>query len=205
MARTVLYVDYAPRSIGKIRAVLRTLGLQVHLARDGITGLEMFHEHNPDLVLIQDLIPLKHGFEVCREIKNSDRGKETPVILLATMNNGRRLEIFDTGCDSCLEKPVRDDALIDEIRKFIPEVDNLHYASGWTGQISSFDWEPVPFEEKDIDRTLDKMISLEKPEAKPPTRKKRAKKKAARKAKPGKTKAKKAKPKKSESRPNATT
>ena len=103
MARTVLFIDYAPRSIGKIRAVLRTLGLQVHLARDGITGLEMFHEHDPDLVLVQDLIPRKHGFEVCREIKNSDKGQKIPVILLATLTNGRRHEVFDTGCDSCLE------------------------------------------------------------------------------------------------------
>jgi CheY-like chemotaxis protein len=143
MAKTVLYIDYNPRSIGRIRPVLQALGLQVQLAHDGLIGIDMFHMHNPDLVLLQDLIPRKHGFEVCSEIKNTIKGQSTPVVLLTRLTNGKRCEIHDTGCDAFLEEPAPDQSLIQVIRKFIPEVESMHTVVDQGDHSSSSEWQNI--------------------------------------------------------------
>ena len=161
MATTVLFIDYDPRRIGHIRPVLQAMGLHVRLAQDGLTGIDMFHVFSPDMVLLQDLIPLKHGFEVCREIKGTAKGQTTPVVLLATLTNGKRREILDTGCDAYLEKPVLEQALIDLVRKYIPKVDSMEYATGRTDHRAISERQQIPFDvgEEEIDRKLDELIS----------------------------------------------
>ena len=160
MARTVLYIDYNPRSIGRIRPVLLAMGLQVRLAHDGLIGIDMFHMHSPDLVLLQDLIPRKHGFEVCSEIKNTVKGQTTPVVLLTTLRNGKRREIPDTGCDAFLEEPVPERSLIEAIRKFIPEVESVRTAVDQGDHSFSSECQQIPFDagEEEIDQKLDELI-----------------------------------------------
>jgi len=164
MPRTVLFIDYNPRSIGHIRPVLQAMGLQVRLAHDGLTGIDMFHLFSPDMVLLQDLIPLKHGFEVCREIKGTAKGKATPVVLLATLTNGKRREILDIGCDAYLEKPVLDQALIELVRKYIPEIDSMQYATGRADRRALSERHQIPFDvdEEEIDQKLEELMSCER-------------------------------------------
>ena len=55
--RTVLLIDYEPRSIEMINSLLSSIGLQMRLAVDGSAGVDAFNADPPDMVLIQDLIP----------------------------------------------------------------------------------------------------------------------------------------------------
>jgi CheY-like chemotaxis protein len=145
--------------------VLQSLGLQVHLALDGAKGLRMFHELQPDLVLVQDLIPKMHGFEVCRKIKETEIGLATPVILLATLTNGRRHKIPDTGSDACLEKPVEEQALIERIRELLPGIEPTPERMTWHRHPFSLDWSHVPFEveEEEIEQTVDDILNWAEP------------------------------------------
>jgi CheY-like chemotaxis protein len=122
MARTVLLIDYYPRSISRIRTVLQSSGYRVVVAHDADEGVKEFGKCEPDLTLIQDLLPKGHGYELCRELKESGHGQRTPVILLtAPRSGGRRHELLQTRCDDFVEKPFTDDGLLAAVRKILPD------------------------------------------------------------------------------------
>lgn len=161
--RTVLLIDYEPRSIGMIRSLLCSAGLRVRLAADGSAGVDAFRADPPDMVLVQDLIPGKHGFDVCREIKGTERGKKTPLILIATPRDGRRQEIRDTGCDAFVDKPLRRESLLRQIRGFFPEVGLAGQPETPIRVSAAHVAIPVELGEEDIDRHLDTVMLWDEP------------------------------------------
>jgi len=119
---TILVIDYEPRSIGNLTRVLEGAGYVVEVARDGVNGIEKFEQLDPDLVLVEAMLPKKHGFEVCETIKNSARGRLTPVLIITAVYKGRRYRWqakHQHGCDEYLEKPIEDERLLDTVRTFL--------------------------------------------------------------------------------------
>ncbi len=119
---TLLLVDYEPKSIEHMRQPLARAGYRVELATDGLSAIEAFHRIKPDLVLIEAMIPKKHGFEVCQEIKRSQAGKRTPVVITTAVYRNRRyrtqaLHIY--GCDDYIEKPISDEELLEMVRRHL--------------------------------------------------------------------------------------
>jgi DNA-binding response OmpR family regulator len=120
VSATILLIDYDPCSICRIRGILSGAGLQAIVAEDGVAGIEAFERHRPDLTLVQDLVPRKHGFEVCAELKKTEHGKVSPVVLLAHVRIGRRHAVLSTGCDDYVEKPLDGRILLEKIRRLLP-------------------------------------------------------------------------------------
>jgi len=121
---TVLIIDYEPRSIRASTVPLEKHGFVVEVAHDGIAGLKAFEKLSPALVLIEAMLPKKHGFEVCQEIKKSAQGKGTPVVITTGVYRGRKyrsqaLHIY--GCDEYLEKPFTEEQLLATCRRFLGE------------------------------------------------------------------------------------
>lgn len=121
MIPTVLLVDYDPRSIRRLRNVLRRSGVQALLATNGNAAIDAVKTCCPDLVVVQDLLPGRHGFEVCKEIKSFEGDRSRPVVLLFSPRPGRRSAARATGCDAILDKPFEDEALALLVRRFLPE------------------------------------------------------------------------------------
>src|SRR5262245_29109255 len=118
---TVLLIDYEPRSIERFRDPLVGAGYTVEIATDGVSGIEAFHRLNPDMVLVEAMIPKRHGFEVCQELKRTPHGKRTPVLITTGVYKGRKyrtqaLHIY--GCDEYIEKPIAPEQLLDLVGKF---------------------------------------------------------------------------------------
>ncbi len=116
---TILLIDYEPRSIERTRRPLTDAGFVVHVATDGVTGLAAFVEKEPDLVILEAMLPKKHGFEVCQEIKRTAHGKRTPVFVQTAVYKGRKyrsqaMHIY--GADEYLEKPYTEEFLIETVR-----------------------------------------------------------------------------------------
>jgi DNA-binding response OmpR family regulator len=122
MTKTVLLVDYDPRSIDAIRRTLAKLRVQTVLATDGEAGEREFHRMRPDLTLVQEIIPKKRGVDLCRELKSSARGAHHPVILLAVPREGSRYRLLASRCDDVIEKPFDEQTLIAKVRKFLPDL-----------------------------------------------------------------------------------
>ena len=118
---TILLIDYEPRSIERFRDPLTAAGYAVEIATDGVSGIEAFHRLNPDMVLVEAMIPKKHGFEVCQELKRTPHGRRTPVIITTGVYKGRKyrtqaLHIY--GCDEYIEKPIAPEQLLEVVGKF---------------------------------------------------------------------------------------
>jgi DNA-binding response OmpR family regulator len=122
MSRTVLLADYDPRSIDRIRRFLEPLGVRTVLATDGYAAEREFHRVLPDLTLVQDLLPHKRGFQVCRDLKESAHGSRRPILLLACLRNGSRMALRMSGCDDWIETPFDAPTLVAKVRRFIPDL-----------------------------------------------------------------------------------
>jgi len=121
MSQRVLLVDYDPRSIERIRGLLAGQGIAVEVRRDGASAARDFERLGPVLTLIQELLPGKHGFEVCRELKASALGRRVPVLLMTGVRSGRSRELRDTECDGCVRKPFSDGVLLAAVRRLLPQ------------------------------------------------------------------------------------
>jgi len=121
---TILIIDYEPRNVEAASHPLEKAGYQVATAADGVAGMKAFESLNPSLVLIEAMLPKKHGFEVCQEIKKTTHGKRTPVVITTAVYRGRKyrtqaLHIY--GADEYLEKPFTGDQLLEVCFRFLGE------------------------------------------------------------------------------------
>src|SRR5512141_149614 len=88
-------------------------GLEVNLAREGFkvfqanngqTGISLAIKHNPDLVLLDVMMPGMNGIDVCREIRR--KGIETPIIMLTARSDEiDRVVGLEVGADDYVTKP----------------------------------------------------------------------------------------------------
>jgi len=100
----VLIVDDEPRLIRLVREVLGAVGYEVLEATDGETGIEMVALEQPDLLLLDILLPRgMDGYEVCRRVREFSN---LPIIMLtAKAREADILEGFGVGADDYLTKP----------------------------------------------------------------------------------------------------
>jgi DNA-binding response OmpR family regulator len=127
--KTVLLVDYDPRSIDVIRRALGPLGVIMILATDGERAEREFHRAHPDLTLVQEIIPKRRGIDLCRTLKSSRSAGRLPVILLAHARGGARARMLWAGCDDLIEKPFDEATLVAKVSKFLLDSSPRHAPS----------------------------------------------------------------------------
>ena len=111
---TLLFIEDDEAIRTALRLVLEDEGYEVAVAGDGETGIKMFGQMNPDLVLLDLRLPDISGFEVCRAIR---RTSITPVIMVTAQTDTADLvNGFDAGADDYVTKPVVPKELAARIR-----------------------------------------------------------------------------------------
>jgi len=111
---TLLFIEDDEAIRTALRLVLEDDGYEVAVAGDGETGIAMFGQINPDLVLLDLRLPDISGFEVCRAIR---RTSITPVIMVTAQTDTSDLvNGFDAGADDYVTKPVVPKELTARIR-----------------------------------------------------------------------------------------
>jgi two-component system, OmpR family, KDP operon response regulator KdpE len=115
MADKILVVDDEPRVVRLVSEVLRALGYQVIAAASGKAAIEMVALEQPDLVLLDVVMPLgPDGYEVCRRIREFST---VPVIMLtARAQEADMLRGFDMGADDYLTKPFSAKELVARVK-----------------------------------------------------------------------------------------
>jgi two-component system OmpR family response regulator len=90
-------------------------GYEVIVANDGMTGLTTARESNPDLILLDWMLPIVSGLEVCRRLRTS--GSKTPIILLTAKDEiSDRVAGLDAGADDYIVKPFSIEELLARFR-----------------------------------------------------------------------------------------
>jgi DNA-binding response OmpR family regulator len=88
---TVLVIDDSDVALKLIENVLRKRRYGVVTAKSGREGLAKMRDSLPDLVILDGMLPDVHGFEICQQIKNSERFRHIPVIMLSAVHTGWRI------------------------------------------------------------------------------------------------------------------
>jgi CheY-like chemotaxis protein len=112
--KLVLVADSSPEAREEATRLLASLGCTVLQAGDGRAALQVIREARPELVLVEALLPMMPGFEVCRAVKGDPVLRPTAVVLTSAIHRGTVAADAKAafGADAFLEKPWRaDDAL----------------------------------------------------------------------------------------------
>jgi two-component system response regulator RegX3 len=100
---TVLMVDDEQFLLESLSFTLRKAGYEVLCASDGKTALEMAESHNPDMVLLDVMLPEVDGIEVCRRLR--DRSDVPILMLTAKDHESDRIVGLEMGADDYISKP----------------------------------------------------------------------------------------------------
>lgn len=120
MPAKILIVDDESRSRAALEALLRREGYEVHDASDGTSALTACISVQPDLILLDVLMPGMDGFEVCKRIKARPETRLTPVVLITGLSDaGDRIKGINAGADDFLSKPIDLNELLARTRSLI--------------------------------------------------------------------------------------
>lgn len=118
----ILIVDDEPDVVELIGRTLRSDGFDVVSAYDGIGALDLVGTEKPDLVLLDLMMPMISGYEVCRQIKADPRTQNTPVVCLSSAHTpDARAQSLKAGASELITKPFLPAELVAQIRRHLPK------------------------------------------------------------------------------------
>ncbi|HEX3861497.1 MAG TPA: phosphate regulon transcriptional regulator PhoB [Stellaceae bacterium] len=120
MKPLVLIVEDEAPLVTMLRYNLEREGFAVEEAMDGEEALLRIAEHRPDAVLLDWMLPLVSGLEVCRQLRRAPDTRSLPVIMLtARGEEGDRIRGLDSGADDYVVKPFSPSELVARLRAVI--------------------------------------------------------------------------------------
>jgi len=124
MSKTVLVADDEPNIVVSLEYLLQRAGYEVIVARNGEEALTCVALHRPDMILLDVMLPLKSGFEVCQKIRQTPEWQDIRIIMLTA--KGRETEVskgLALGADAYITKPFSTKDLMADIRRLLGESD----------------------------------------------------------------------------------
>jgi DNA-binding response OmpR family regulator len=126
MSTRILIADDEPNILISLEYLMKRAGYEVLLARDGQEALDVMRREHPSLVLLDVMMPLKTGFEVCQELRADDSLRDILVLMLTA--KGRDTDIakgLAMGADAYMTKPFSTQELVQKVRSMLDAPDRL--------------------------------------------------------------------------------
>jgi len=117
--KRILLVDDDAEIVESIRAVLETRGYEILVARDGNQGLALAEREDPDLVILDMMMPKRSGFLVLEKLR---RTRMVPIrVIMITANEGSRHKAYAEmlGVDDYIRKPFAMDRLMESVDRLL--------------------------------------------------------------------------------------
>jgi two-component system cell cycle response regulator len=119
-ATKVLIVEDNPQHLELLVAYMDGLNCQVLTASDGVDALEKVKAANPDLILLDIMMPRMSGFEVCRKLKSAPATRDIPIIMVTALNELGDIERgVECGTDDFISKPVNRLELVTRVKSLL--------------------------------------------------------------------------------------
>jgi len=119
----ILAIDDNPDNLITIQALVNEVypNVTVFKALSGKQGLEIATKENPDVILLDLIMPGMDGFEVCRKLKADKTLREVPVIVITAIKGDKdiRIKALESGAEAFLAKPIDESELTAQIRAMV--------------------------------------------------------------------------------------
>ena len=122
MGKRILVIEDDPSSRRYFSFLFEKEGYQVSLASNGLEGLRMAKQENPDLLILDVMLPGLDGFEVCHRLRSEPATAKLPIIMLSAKGqDADKVTAATVGASALFSKPVDRRALLDAVRKLLEE------------------------------------------------------------------------------------
>lgn len=114
----ILIVEDDPAMLRGLKDTFTSKGWEVLTAPDGQSGLDLSVSSNPDLILLDLMLPHVNGYEICRAVR--ERGLEMPILILTAKGQEEDIVLgLNLGADDYITKPFRRNELIARVNAFL--------------------------------------------------------------------------------------
>jgi DNA-binding response OmpR family regulator len=120
MSRKILIADDEANIVTALEFLLRRNGYEVLIARNGDAALKLIEDRHPDLVLLDVMMPLKSGYEVCQRMRERADWRDIKIVMLTA--KGREVEMnkgLSVGADLYITKPFSTQELVQKINALL--------------------------------------------------------------------------------------
>ena len=119
--KKILVVDDDPDILAAVKAAFADTGATIQTANDGNSGVNMAEANDPDLVILDIMLPQKSGFLVLERLRQGKPRGSKPRIIMITGNQGRRHRQYaeSLGVDAYLSKPFPIEKLLEAASKLL--------------------------------------------------------------------------------------
>lgn len=116
----ILIVDDNAQNAELLQAYLEALKADIRIAVDGVDAMEKIAQENPDIILLDIMMPRMSGFEVCRRVKSDPETKNILVVIVTALNELGDVERgVDCGADDFLSKPINKLELLTRVKSLL--------------------------------------------------------------------------------------
>ena len=121
MPAKILIVDDSSTTLLMEEMLLRKYtNFNVVQARNGQEAVQTALAEQPDLILMDVIMPKMDGFAACREMRRQEKLRETPIILVTSRGEPQNVEMgFESGCNDYLTKPIESNDLLQLVSGYI--------------------------------------------------------------------------------------
>ena len=113
----ILIVDDHPSNLKLLHTYLKSAGFEVLVAEDGISGIEAVKCSQPELILLDVMMPKLDGFEVCYRLKGDPATRDIPVIFLTALSETvNKLKGFEVGGVDYITQPIEHEELVARVK-----------------------------------------------------------------------------------------
>ena len=115
----ILVVDDVPENVRLLEAVLVPRGYEVVTATDGRAALDLVETEEPDLILLDVMMPGLDGYAVCSLLRANDDTAVLPVIMVTSSIGQEKTKAIEAGADDFIPKPFNHDELLTRVRSLL--------------------------------------------------------------------------------------
>lgn len=121
MSQNILIVDDEPNIVVPLQFLMEQNGYHVKVAETGEEALEIISEFTPDLILLDIMLPVVDGFEVCQKVRENPDWQQTKIILITAM--GREdvniAKGMALGADAYITKPFSNAEVVEKVKELL--------------------------------------------------------------------------------------
>ena len=120
MSQTIVIADDEPNILISLEFLMKREGYRVVVARDGQEAIDAILRERPALVLLDVMMPIKTGFEVCHEVRTHEALRDTPILMLTA--KGRDTDVakgLALGANAYMTKPFSTKELVQKVQSML--------------------------------------------------------------------------------------